>query len=481
MAVPIMRRAALALFALAAGCAEDLPGFPPPSDQLHFPVSVAVDGAHLLIVSSNFDQRYNAGSVMALSLPGLAALAPSTAGDPAIARELPPTGRSQIKISQFGGQILVVPRGNESEVYVASRRANRVTRARFSGGALDCSNGVVQGRVLGTDCTPARTIDVNALAVDIIAEDPFALAFVPSGGPRGTVVVGNLQFLSGSLGGGDIGFGTIGLIDPAVVDGNLTAEQNGTLTATATRNVLVAGLGGTTGFAVIPGTDEILASSADGVEDQAVVSRFGVVRTSSNGLTLLRQNDISVGRVSGVDGTRGVVASAGGTRAYASVRLRQRSSITGRGATIFNSAIAVISLPDNRLISLTEVGEELGGLALLERSTPNAAFQRLLYVADIRSDRIFVLDATTDVPVLVHVIEPHLLGSTQRLIASPGQILILPEAARAQVDGRTLAFVPNFANSTLAVLDLGDPDPRKHRVVARVGRALSDDGTEEVQ
>jgi hypothetical protein len=36
--------------------------------------------------------------------------------------------------------------------------------------------------------------------------------------------------------------------------------------------------------------------------------------------------------------------------------------------------------------------------------------------------------------------------------------------------------VSNFSNSTLAVLDVTDPDPRVHRVVARLGRNLDPEG-----
>ena len=103
-------------------------------------------------------------------------------------------------------------------------------------------------------------------------------------------------------------------------------------------------------------------------------------------------------------------------------------------------------------------------------------------VPDLRSDRVYVLDVGQDVPLLIHVIEPKASPSAaSRLLAAPAQIAIAPASTRARLGGRTLAFVANFGNSTLGVLDLSDPDPRNHRVAARLGRALSDDGVDEVE
>lgn len=478
---PRRARLATALGAvLALSCAEELPGFPPPDDQLHYPVSMAIDGEHLLVVSSNFDQRYNAGSLTALSLPALAALVPEGASEPLVARELPATGRSRLKISSFGGQLVVVPRGTESEVYVATRRGNRVTRATFAGGLLDCGNGDVTERVLGTDCTPARTPE-TVTDSRLPAEDPFSVTFVPGGSPRGVVVVGALRPLAELIDNVTYPAGVLSLLDPAVMDANLVAERSGGPLAQPMRSVRLVGLSGALSLVPIPGTSRILAAAADGDDispfgDLANVAQFEV-RTTTAGIELSRKPDIGIGQSAGADGTRGVAVASDGERAYVSLRLRQAS---GTSVVLFNSAVAVVSPSDGRTLSVLEVGEELGVPALLERPTMRPS--RLLYVPDLRSDRVYVLDVSNDSPVLVRIIEPRSApGETRKLMSAPAQILIAPESVRGALGGRTLAFVASFANSTLAVLDLSDPDPRRHRLAARLGRALADDGVDEVE
>lgn len=60
----------LSAFFLAAGCLPDTGGIEPPSDRLIFPVGARVtsEGGHLLVVNSNFDLEYNAGTVVSMDL-----------------------------------------------------------------------------------------------------------------------------------------------------------------------------------------------------------------------------------------------------------------------------------------------------------------------------------------------------------------------------------------------------------------------------
>jgi hypothetical protein len=55
---------------LASGCAFELPGEPPPEKAFYYPIGLAVspDQTTAYVVSSNFDQRYNAGWVSAVDL-----------------------------------------------------------------------------------------------------------------------------------------------------------------------------------------------------------------------------------------------------------------------------------------------------------------------------------------------------------------------------------------------------------------------------
>jgi DNA-binding beta-propeller fold protein YncE len=61
------------LSVLCVGCLADTSGESPPSDQLIYPVGLAVTGNddYLLVVNSNFDLMYNAGTFVAISLNDL--------------------------------------------------------------------------------------------------------------------------------------------------------------------------------------------------------------------------------------------------------------------------------------------------------------------------------------------------------------------------------------------------------------------------
>jgi hypothetical protein len=179
-------------------------------------------------------------------------------------------------------------------------------------------------------------------------------------------------------------------------------------------------------------------------------------------------------------GTRGLALARSGTRAYVSVRIRETSIVQSNRAppTLFNSAIAVVEVGPTELSlrAYLEVGEELGKPALLERDG-----RRLLYAPDLRTGRIWILDVTTDDPIVVAMIEGRgtasFEGSDERanLLRTPFQILFPPP-----IGGVQLGVITNFGDSTMTILDVTSPDPRAHRIVGRYGRALSSDGVEEV-
>ena len=160
------------------------------------------------------------------------------------------------------------------------------------------------------------------------------------------------------------------------------------------------------------------------------------------------------------------------TRAYVSLRFVDSADSN-------NAAIAVVDLTggDVEPLSILEVGEELGRPVLVESSTTGRS-RRLLYVPDIRSDSIWVIDASTDVLKVVHQISGRLTrpGATPervRLLDAPSTVVF------AERGDRRLGFVSNFSNSTMAILDASDPDPRNHEIVARLGEVLLPDGTNE--
>jgi len=78
----LLRLLGLGLALAAPACNFGESGVPPPSDQIFLPTGLAVDpeGRWLYVVSSNFDLRYNAGTVAAVDLQKVAADRASTWG-----------------------------------------------------------------------------------------------------------------------------------------------------------------------------------------------------------------------------------------------------------------------------------------------------------------------------------------------------------------------------------------------------------------
>src|SRR5688572_26173806 len=167
---------------------------------------------------------------------------------------------------------------------------------------------------------------------------------------------------------------------------------------------------------------------------------------------------------------RALVVAPDSRRAYVSMRFFAPGDS-------YNAGIAVIDLTQEQMqvIDVLEFGDELQR-PFLREVTVDGQTSRYIYVGDIRRDKLYIIDVTTDSPILVKEIDGRgtrtIEGQTvqARLLDSPSQI------AFATRNGRSLGFVTNFSNSTLAVLDVTDPDPRMHRIVARLGRNIDPEG-----
>lgn len=441
------------LTCLGTGCAEELPGTSPIEDQLHYPMGMAVVGDALLVVNSNFDQRYNSGTITALSLTAIGAQIAGAATEPLIPTTLPATGRSRARIAPFGAEVLTVG-ASPADVFVSSRGTGRVTRLRLDGTTIRCDTpGVVAQEA--TDCSPGHIVQTGE-------SDAFSIAFLPSVGAAGTLVVGHLASDSD-------GATRITVIDRATFDSRLANEAGGTLlSATTTVAAFAEGIVGLSAVSSDPGL--LYGSVANGgLKAGTLIS----MRVTTGKTPISIESVLRLGQDSLAASTRGLVLSADGKRAYVSLRIRVRDSVGGlTGPALFNSAIGVVDTASGHTLSVLEVGEELGKPMLVER-----AGSRTLYVPDIRSSELFALDVTEDAPLLRAILSPRAVigGQTRELLSTPYEMVVAP----APIGGRTLAFVSNFGNSTLAVIDVSDADPAKHRIIARLGRALSDDGTTE--
>ncbi|MCK6548100.1 hypothetical protein L6R52_19775 [Myxococcota bacterium] len=484
----------LALTGALAACAEDIPGEPPPADQLHYPVGLAlVPGATpatdvLVVGNTNFDQLYNAGSIVTLPVDALVASLPAAGStEVAFVPELP-AGSQRVRVLQFGGELAVVPGdgAGTARVFMPSRGRNRVTMVELTNGVMSCvSPGATP--LLGLDCSAAYVART-------FASDPYSIAYTTLASGAGLLAVGHLRTDTNDAG---IILNRIALADPKRFDLRIDAERAGADPDDPMIPVffddegvgeVISSATGVTGIAFVPPADGKIArivTSGRRVSSDAATLPVRVVSIDETNVPVTGPDGNATTRVEpvisvdsamdlygneGVIDMRGVAVSSDATRAFVSVRF------LGFGSRV-SGGLAVIELGEGgtqRLVSILDVGDELGRPVLVERGA-----RRLLYVPDVRLDVIHVVEASGDVLAIAGTIEGREdrtfegAPALARTLDSPGGIVFVER------DGRRLGFVTNFGNSTLAVFDATSPDPSTHRVIARFGRARNPGNSEE--
>lgn len=459
----------LALLILVGACAEDVPGTEPtaelfyPTSMVFVPGNVASED-RLVVSNSNFDQRFNASTLIALSVDelfrltaGLSLNAPST--------EMPV--ESVVRIPSLSGQLSYVASSSTSasdRIFVTSRGQNRLTMVRLENGSLDCGN---DGRdpLPGLDCTEAHVVDSGG-------SDPYALSYVPSSRGSGYIATGHLRATDRSREEirPDVGIVTFADID--VFKQRVADERAGKVLSNPILDIRVPSLTGVSGVMMLA-HDSSTAKSELAVVDMnqtaGAVSVWEIDERASE-IAVRSTSKLVLGALTNSFSTRGLVTTASADRAYVSVRFSESGSA-------FNAGIAVLARKSGAYVlnSIYELGSELGLPSL--RETRDG--RRLLYVGDVRTDRVWILDVTSDAPRVVGELTGRAEGLLEgesarfRIFDAPSSIVFLERGVQ------TLGFVANFSNSTLAVIDASDVDPRKHKVVGRLGRVIEPDGTTE--
>lgn len=144
-----MRRVCLiAGLLMTAACSLNNPGAEPPRGKIYFPTAVAIADDHLLVASSNFDVRYNAGSLQAYDLAELNSQVDACLADPnAIGCDCRQDGAcvlantrellaSEVLIDSFATGIAYS--AALGRVYVPTRSNGGLTFAEFAAGELSC-------------------------------------------------------------------------------------------------------------------------------------------------------------------------------------------------------------------------------------------------------------------------------------------------------------------------------------------------------
>jgi len=168
-----------AALALLGGCAVKNPGASPPLDGFYFPVSVAlgpsasgVEGRVLFVASSNFDLRYNRGTVLAVDLDQV--VAANGGLDGPVNQAVDPE-KGFALIDNFAGQMLAYrPRSAPVEqrtLFVTSRTANALYPLHSVGATLACRESSTSG---SQDCLDQGIALQETTALR--ADNPFGLA-----------------------------------------------------------------------------------------------------------------------------------------------------------------------------------------------------------------------------------------------------------------------------------------------------------------
>ncbi len=491
-----------------AGCGVGQDGIAPPLDEILLPAGLAVDpnGDWLYVVNANGDLRYNAGTLTAVDLrkavedrsdPAAAAWATCTrtrfTGDEEVAdrfccrdmvddRVLNCNDRgyvkadTTVKIGSFGGA-MVLQRDPElatrRRLYLTVRAEPSITFADVtvddSGPRIRCTG--ERGSDTGTapmnascdDNWRIRRPSNSEVYANVLPEEPHTLALNEE---LGILFVGHLaQAVNGQIVGG--GVSSIDVCGgPDVASSPRFRNVSRTVfPGAASQSVTDLSLNGTGPnaplFAIERSGSEIeelvLRDASQGTCDLAaprtnlpdvdlsvvpgqriLSSAFQPAGTSLRGLVL------SPGAVAAMQGTT-CTGSATSCRQEAYVLHRNEGTSDPAALVVLDRRPDETGQPANRPVAVVEVC-----LGPTDLQMHDAGRGNMLYVTCFEGGQMYVID-----PALLEVTA---IIETGR---SPNALVFSP-------DGQT-AYVANYADNSISVIDLVPGSPTEFRVVQRLG------------
>lgn len=396
---------------LAAGCLESR-GIDPPTDRLFFPTGMArtAGGRYLLVANSNFDLKYNAGTVVVIDLARVDAAIAECSGCCRQARDegsfLVPDATvvvgsqaTDLVVSPDGGRAYVTVRGNASLTWIEIDEA-----AADGAGVLSC----FQDGWAGSRRCDGRHEVVRTGDVWVPAEPYVVLAL------EDWVLTGHVD--SGDVALFDVREGRT----PAVV------------------RILDQFPEGVNGLARHPSGDWLFVVS----RDSSRIYPFTVAmesRHAGEGPAVSSAPAIAVTSNSGGADCRSLVFSPDGTRAF--VANREPPSVV-----VFDSTPRPDGSPAFALLATIELGNGPSKLAV--QPLPEGGY--LVLAVCFNAEQIFVID-------------PDLLAVVRVLPTGVG-----PHAIVADAEARR-AYLANFGESTVWVLDFDPRSPHYGRPVLGIG------------
>jgi DNA-binding beta-propeller fold protein YncE len=403
------------------GCASDVPGLEPPAEEIRFPIGLALHPTdrYLFYVNSNFDLLYNGATVAVLD---------TTTGvvDP----------RHTVKIGSYAAELTLGRDGKRA--FVVSRSDNSlnvldvdITKDRF----FTC-----------TDDAPVagKLPRCNGRFVMPVANNPFGIYVqktgpIPQGCNAPPQTATETVFVA-SVNTNYIGLQTNGVF--SVLTPPLTVADGGVVVESDQLPYQLQ-----TTFTTPPGSNTIGRHPTTGT--LYVTSRF----TAST--TLLRYEPgppttveqvgslVVTNQRAGLD-SRGVAFSPDGTRAY--IANRSTPSLL-----VFDVSCGPDGRERNELIQILDLGVDPGPVAYLQRADGSDR----IYIPCAGSQEVYVIDPVLN--ILEKIIE----------VGDGPYDIVFTQGARDQ-KGLQRAYVADFKEDAISVIDLDKASINYHREIARL-------------
>lgn len=485
---------------LTSGCTASADDVHPPQDQLFFPTGLAVapDGSVLFAANSNSELQYDSGSISVIDLDAVEAVinAWSPIPNPACNVPLPPgmpprtycmpnagpcgagpdhpksgpdpnhretlicdpspapkgagflRKDAGVRIGNFATDIAVQNFGDKVRVVAPTRGDPSIAWADY-----DVKTGILSCTGSGTFalCDDAHRLANVASDPDLppIPEEPFGVFADP--GPPGQ----DNTYPDGFAVVTHLTTGAVTLINSP---GNGNAQV-----ADVKYNQFAldptTGLRGATGVAGRPqGVDGEIVYV--GSRSEARIQTFTVGRPVNNTPPYLLANDFffldAVGTsTGGSTDTRGMQFSQSGDRMY----VVNRSPPT---LQIFDTSIGPSGFPRNAAIGASDICRQASTLAVLDAGAGERA-----YVTCFQDGQIYVVDpnGASQVEDIITVGR-----GPYSVVAATYQAKSPPGDPRPVTMARSLLFVSNFLEDTIAVIDVTPTLATQNRVVLRIGQ-----------
>jgi hypothetical protein len=418
------------MLGLLWACGSEVPGIDPPASQIRFPVSIRLvppDDRYLLVANANYDLQFNGGTVTVVDT---------------ITGAVEP--QHTVRINSFPGQLAL--RSDGKRAFVASR--NPVIPARdFEGqqplpagphlNVIDVDTSATRFLRCTDDPVPQGKIPrCNGRYVTQIGLNPYGLLLREPGpvpvGCGGATESRSESLLVAHVNTSNYATPTNGIL--SVLESTRTPEHpEGVLPYQVTSTFVTAA--GANGLAEHPLTGTIYLSSR--YDANVSLLRVQGTRVQTLGTITVRNAH------QGID-SRGIAFNPSGTRAY--IANRSTPSVL-----IYDVSCGPQGRELNQLVSIIDVGVDPGAVAYLQR--------------DNGEDRVYVTCATT---MEVYVIDPFLNRVDTIIEVGEGAYDITFTRGARKLRGVQRAFVANFQEDSISVIELDPTSPNYHREIARL-------------